>query len=143
MDQSQLEKLKIALERDEGFVDHPYRDSRGIYTFGIGFTRICHEDALYVLEQEIRRKWLELVIVLPWIVNLDDVRQRVLANMMYNLGVAGLCEFHKMLKACRKGDFAEASKEMLRSVWSKQVGSRAQRLALAMETGKDGASTSK
>ena len=70
-----------------------------------------------------------------WWRTLSDVRQDVLANMAFNLGVAGLLGFPRTLASIHAGDFAQAGVEMLQSKWAKQVGARANRLAAQMESG--------
>jgi lysozyme len=63
------------------------------------------------------------------------VRQRVLANMCFNLGISRLKGFVRMLSALRRKDFAAAAREMRSSKWAEQVGARAERLARLMEAG--------
>lgn len=72
---------------------------------------------------------------IPWWTTLAPLRQDVLANMAFNLGVSGLLKFHDMLEATRTGDYAQAAAEMLDSKWAGQVGARAKRLAKQMLTG--------
>jgi lysozyme len=84
-------------------------------------------DVAAVLEQLDRR--------LAWWRGLDDARQDVLANMAFNLGVAGLMRFASMLALAREARWAEAAEAMLASAWARQVGARALRLAERMRTG--------
>ena len=51
------------------------------------------------------------------------------ANMLYNLGMPRLMEFHLMLGALEQGRYLEASNEALNSDWARQVGDRATRIA--------------
>jgi len=67
--------------------------------------------------------------------SLNEIRQRVLADLAFNLGIAGLVRFDQMLKALSSGDYHRAADEMLSSLWAKQVGKRARRLALMMDAG--------
>ena len=57
--------------------------------------------------------------------------------MMFNLGMPRLKGFVNMLSALEKGNWLDATDEMLNSKWAKQVGSRSSRLAEMMETGED------
>ena len=68
-------------------------------------------------------------------VELDEIRQRVIIDMAFNIGVPRLNKFVKMWKAIDNKDFPSAKIEMLDSRWAKQVGNRAVRLSNAMETG--------
>ena len=63
------------------------------------------------------------------------IRQRVIIDMAFNMGVPRLNKFVKMWKAIDEQDFAEAKVQMLDSRWANQVGNRAVRLSNAMETG--------
>ena len=55
--------------------------------------------------------------------------------MCFNLGIGRLLNFRNFLSALQSGDHKAAAAEMLDSLWAKQVGARAQRLALQIETG--------
>jgi lysozyme len=67
---------------------------------------------------------------------ISDERQEVLVNMAFNLGEASLSAFKNMLDAIAKADWQRAAAEMRNSKWARQVGSRAERLAKQMETGR-------
>ena len=72
---------------------------------------------------------------MAWWLKLDDNRQRVLANMCFNLGYPRLRNFKKFLAALQTGNWEEAAEEMLDSKWAVQVGDRAKRLSKRMEKG--------
>jgi len=80
-----------------------------------------------VAEEMVRR-------MVPSYVLMCDVRQRALVNMAFNLG-GRLGGFGKFLAAVERKDWETASKEMLNSLWAKQVGQRAVRLARMMRVG--------
>jgi lysozyme len=75
----------------------------------------------------------------PWWRMMSAQRQRVLAEMTYNLGYGRLLGFHRFLADAQAGKFAAAAGEMRASDWAKQVGDqpgqRADRLAEMMEQG--------
>lgn len=101
------------------------------------------------LERDLEAHNDTLARVAPWIANLDPVRRRVLQNMHFNLGwdnprtpkLEGLAGFVRTLGMIRSGDYATASAGMLASLWARQVGSRAARLAQEMKTGRYGLKT--
>lgn len=74
---------------------------------------------------------------LPWWRTLDDVRQRVLLNMCFNLGVNRLLGFKNTLRMIQRHEFEDAVAGMMNSLWARQVGARALRLSAMMRTGKD------
>jgi len=71
----------------------------------------------------------------PWWRALDDARQDVLANLVFNMGwlnpagTHGLGTFQHALAAIRAGRWQEAHDALLDSAWAHQVGARARRLA--------------
>ena len=134
------------LRRDEGVKYAPYFDSVGIQTVGVGHNLKAKPlpNAVYPLTDEQVDKILaddidEVIKALnkniPWWQSLTQARQRVLANMAFNLGIAGLMSFHNTLTAIKCGHYELASANMLSSKWAKQVGARAKRLAQMMVTG--------
>ena len=67
--------------------------------------------------------------------NLDEVRQAVLIDMAYNMGIEKLLVFKITLGLIELGKYEQASREMLLSLWAVEVKTRARRLSLMMETG--------
>jgi lysozyme len=134
-------RLKLQLVRHEGIRLKPYHDSVGKLTIGVGRNLddvgITNLEAKVLLENDIERVESELLAKLPVYAALDDVRQRVLMDMAFNMGVEGVLGFPKMLAAINAKDFATAHAEMLNSKWARQVGFRAIELATMMETGLD------
>ncbi len=133
--------LKRRLCRHEGVRLHPYRCTSGKLTIGVGRNLddkgLSRKEALYLLDNDLRRVELECAQTFDWFDRLDDVRKRVLIEMAFNLGITGLTKFRKMLAAVKAGNFEQARLEMLNSLWAKQVGRRADTLAHIMETGKE------
>lgn len=72
---------------------------------------------------------------LPWWRQLSPNRQIVVASMCFNMGINKLQGFVNTLRMMKQGDYAGAAEGMLSSLWSKQVGERAQRLAKMMREG--------
>ena len=73
----------------------------------------------------------------PNFAGLSDVRQRVLVDMMFNLGKPRLEKFKKMIANVNKGDFAKAADEMKDSKWYTQVKKRGRVLEQMMRTDSD------
>ena len=131
--------LADQLKRDEGFRAHPYTDTVGKLTIGYGRNLtdvgISDLEAQALLATDIAMAESDLEAALPWTAGLDEVRRGCLLNMTFNMGVGGVCQFKEMLAACAAGDYSGASQQMLASKWAEQVGPRAQRLAIQMESG--------
>jgi lysozyme len=96
---------------------------------------ISRDEAQYLFNNDRDEVKIELTKRIPWMTQLNEPRQAVLYNMAFNMGVGGVMEFPKMLAAAKAGDFMAAAREMIDSLWSKQVGTRATRLAQQMING--------
>src|SRR6266567_1031028 len=127
------------LTRDEGLRLKPYKDSVGKLTIGVGRNLddvgISRDEALLLLANDIQNAKDRIEQELPWAGNLDEVRLAALVNMVFNMGIGRVMQFHKFLAALAAVDFKTASTEMLSSHWAEQVGPRAQRLAIQIESG--------
>jgi len=138
-----MNNITDQLKRDEGICEHAYNDSLGFITIGCGrlidsrktSSGLRESEIDYLLNNDIEDRRFELGRSLKWFHELDDVRQGVLLNMAFQLGVNGLLGFPKMLAAVQKGDWATAAVEMAASKWFRQTPARADRLALQMKEG--------
>ena len=132
------EELTKQLFRDEGLRLKPYRDSLQVLTIGVGRNLddrgITEAEAKFLLMNDIAIVEKELN-ALPIYRKMDDVRQTVLANLSFNIGVPRLLKFRKLWMALDAGDYHKAADEMLDSTWAQQVGLRAVRLSGMMRTG--------
>ena len=144
----------------EGLRLEVYQDTLGIDTIGIGRNLedrgiteqelsdlgipsielvyengITEVDAVYLATNDVQIVETELVRAHPCVDKLDSVRQLILMDMAFNMGVPRLCKFKNMWVAIHEDDFITAAKEMLDSRWANQVKSRATKLAHAMHHG--------
>jgi lysozyme len=167
-----IEKLIRELVRDEALRLKPYHCPAGKLTIGIGRNLddvglsaeearalgvdlagdwkgelgrrgITEEQAFLLCRSDVAKVQAQLDVKLPWWKDLEDARQRVLANMAFNMGIAGLLGFKNTLELVRCGQYVDAANHMLDSKWARQVGvgteekpGRALRLALMMRDGK-------
>lgn len=147
------------LVKHEGLMLKVYQDSLGIDTIGIGrnvkdrgFSElelhviaktveeiyekgITEEDAYFLLQTDISIVEKELSKVKPIIEHIDSVRQLVLMDMAFNMGVPRLCKFINMWAALEQYNYNKAAEEMLDSRWARQVKTRAVKLAHSMQHG--------
>tara|TARA_R100000664_G_C2682682_1_gene90009 strand:+ start:40 stop:525 length:486 start_codon:yes stop_codon:yes gene_type:complete len=115
-------------DEELAWMDIPNIDT--IYEYGIS-----EADAMYLAENDVQIVEEELLRAHPCVDRLDSVRQLILVDMAFNMGVPRLNKFKKMWAAIHENNFEEAAKEMLDSRWANQVKSRATKLAHAMHTG--------
>ncbi|KVU65331.1 lysozyme [Burkholderia ubonensis] len=130
--------LKAELTRDEDRRNRIYTDTVGKVSGGIGRNltdkgfRDNEIDLMYQNDIAETEAWLDRS--LPWWRSLDPVRQRVMMNMAFNMQ-AKLLGFRNFLAAAQRRDWNTAATEMLDSLWARQVGARATRLAAMMRSG--------
>lgn len=143
------EKLQEDLKRDEGYRRSRYLDTVGKWTIGVGHN--ISDDPYYpfkqsdepltdaqiyqLLNQDIMKAVARLDQNVNWWRAMEEPRQRVLANMCFNMGWGTLSQFVNTLDAMHKSDYAAAAAGMRASKWASQVGERAERLAVQMEKG--------
>jgi len=132
-------RLTAQLKIDEGVRESVYLDSEGYYTVGVGRMvddrkggKLSEDEIEYLLDNDIDRIQNQAVREFQWYNDLNDIRQEVILNMIFNLGINGLKKFKLMIKALERHDFETASREMLDSKWAGQVGNRAIRLSEEM-----------
>lgn len=125
----------------EGKRNKPYRDTVGKLTIGVGrnldAVGLFDDEIELLLINDLKRFERSLDKALPWWRDLDEIRQRVILDMCFNMGLGGLLGFKNTLAKIKAHDWAGARRGMLQSKWAKQVGARATRLADMMLTGKD------
>lgn len=134
-----LDILHAQLRVDEGVRSHPYTDTAGRLTIGIGRNltdnglsrgeiALMYDNDLAVAERAARN-------LVRSFDSLDDARKAVIVNMAFNMGEATLAQFVNTLKFIEAKDWQQAATAMLSSRWAGQVGARAQRLAQSMRGG--------
>ena len=154
------DKLMEKLVAHEGLRLQVYKDTLGIDTIGIGRNLqdrgiskeeldeldipsidhvyeygITEADAMFLAQNDVQIVEEELLRAHPCVEKLDAVRQLILIDMAFNLGVPRLCKFKKMWAGIHEEKFDVAAKEMLDSRWANQVKSRSVKLANAMHNG--------
>ena len=103
---------------------------------GLLIRGISEEEALFLLDNDIKKCTAD-VKRFPWFEYLDPVRQKVIVDMRFNLGLAGLKKFRKMIGHLEVGAYSDAADEMKNSKWYWEVGNRSRRLVKMMSTGQD------
>jgi lysozyme len=135
------DKLKAQLSIDEGRKKRMYLDTATPprWTVGVGRNisdRDFSDDEIdLMLNNDIALVERQLDKALPWWREMTDARQDALCNLAFNLGIAGLLKFKNTLTFMRAKRYDAAALGMLDSLWAKQVGQRAVRLAAMMRTG--------
>lgn len=156
------DKLSRQLMIHEGRRAIAYRDNQGVAKIGVGFD-LQRRDARSALErieanyediangrsqlndrqiEDLFQADLEVALVscnrvFQHFTELSDVRQRVLADIMFNLGAARLGSFQRMIESVNRRDYSRTADEIVDSRWYKQVRGRGRTLEVMMRTDKD------
>ena len=141
-----LEKLREELEIDEGCKYEIYLDHLGYPTFGIGHLIIDDDpesgwevgasiDTVRVheaFESDIEGVLSDCSKLNSDFGDLPEEAQRVIANMMFNMGLTRLSKFKGMKRGVDSRNWNQAADEMVDSRWYYQVPNRAKRLVERM-----------
>ncbi len=138
----QKDKLMEELKRDEGVIYKIYKDHLGYPTFGIGHliidgdtekgqpvgTPVSEDRVTTAFDSDIKLVLDDCVKLFNDFDELPEEVQRVVANMMFNMGYTRLNKFNNFKAAVNARDWNTAANEMIDSRWYKQVTIRAMRL---------------
>jgi lysozyme len=141
-----LEKLREELKQDEGCIYEIYNDHLGYATFGIGHlitendpehgqslgTEVLEDRVIEAFEFDIETVLEDCKILYYDFHNLPEEVQRIIANMMFNMGRTRLSKFRNMKSNIDRRDWNAAADEMVDSRWYRQVTLRANRLVERM-----------
>lgn len=143
-------KLKAEIIRFESLRQFPYDDATGAappcigrLTIGIGWNLSSRGLPIFIIDQLYDIAVNDCIVILTsppydvWFNKLSDARQRVIVNMLYNLGPTKFAEFKGLHKALETHKYVNAAAHMLHSLWARQVGYRARLLAKMMQNDTD------
>ena len=136
-----INRFVSQLRFHEGVRNQVYKDHLGIETIGVGRNLVdrglSDQEVDYLLQNDIKIVEEELDRSLPWWRDMSEVRQRALADLVFNMGLPRLHGFVKMLDGLQRRDYQTAADELLDSNYAKQVGARSIRVAEMIRTGDD------
>jgi lysozyme len=134
-----MSKLLEQIKYHEGLRLKPYVCTAGKLTIGYGRNLedrgITKYEAELLLSHDLAEVENQLKDKLEFWNALDHVRQAVLINMAFNIGINGLMKFKKTLAMIGTGDYSDAAIEMMDSKWARQVPKRALDLSVQMDLG--------
>ena len=130
-------KLSIGVGRnlDDCGITHAETAELGITVASCVAHGITQSQSRALLDHDIDRCEADLDRHLPWWRGLDPVRQRVLLNMCFNMGIGTLLTFTRTLADIHAGQYASATLDMQQSKWHAEVKARAMRLEAMMAFG--------
>ena len=147
MNTDTFNQMTEEIKADEGVVNEVYLDHLGLPTVGVGHlirehdpehgldvgTKVDDERVTELFESDLYTCVAETKLLYPQFEELPAEAQKILCNMMFNMGRPRLSRFHKMKRAIDSSDWKEAANQMLDSRWAKQVPNRANRLIERMK----------
>lgn len=89
---------------------------------------ITKDEAMYLFENDLKKKSKELFDSLPWLSKQPEEVQNILLNMAFQMGISGLLKFKNTLTLIKYGHYKDAANRMSQSLWAKQTPARAKRL---------------
>jgi lysozyme len=138
-----IERLKKQVIANEGMRKTAYKDTLNNWTIGVGHL-IKIPDEEYLIEKELTDIEVDQIFTTDLNQAIDDARKfidadtipeeafEVVIDMAFNLGLPRLMKFQNFQQALKEKDYKRASREMLDSVWAKQLPNRSKRLANQM-----------
>jgi len=143
-----IDELRQEIQNDEGRVNSVYLDHLNLPTVGIGHlikesdpehglpvgTVVDDERVNELFDQDIKVTLSECEQLYGNFNDLPEEVQKILANMMFNLGRPRLSKFRKLCKAVADRNWQECAVQMEHSRWHKQVTNRANRLISRMKS---------
>ena len=134
-----IDKLLEQLIRHEGMELKPYKCTSDKLTIGVGRNLqdvgITKEEALVLLENDVRNVEQQLKHYMPWSETLDPVRRAALINFVFNVGIGTALKFENAMAALKASDFDIAAEQLLDSRWANQVGQRRMEISEQIRTG--------
>ena len=142
-----IDELRQELEYDEGVEYKIYHDHKGYPTFGIGHlvtqsdpefslplgAPVSEERVAECFNQDVQTTIAECKILYDNFEDFPNEVQKILANMMFNMGRPRLSKFLKLNASVAEQNWEEAAVQMADSKWHNiDVPTRAQRLVKRM-----------
>jgi lysozyme len=141
-----IDKLREEIAYDEGSVNEIYLDHLGLPTFGIGHlvidsdpehgqpvgTPVSEDRCNEAFDKDVQTVINDCNILYSDFDELPEEVQRIIANMMFNMGRPRLSKFKGMKRGVDARDWNSAADEMVDSNWYRQVTKRADRLVARM-----------
>ena len=143
-----LQKLREEIEADEGCEYNIYLDHLGLPTFGIGHlvldtdpehgaavgTPVSKDRVSECFDKDVHSVLSDCEKLYEDFSSLPEDVQRIIANMMFNMGRPRLSKFKGMKAGVDARDWNQAADEMIDSRWYRQVTNRAERLVQRMRS---------
>jgi len=132
------QQLQAWIKKCEGLSLTLYNDTMGYPTIGWGrclSKPISVDEAELFFQNDFKEAVNQLEKMSWYTIQPPGVKQ-ALVNMCFNLGIAKLSLFKRMIGALNAKNYTRAAQEALDSTWASQVGERAKDIAVMIREGK-------
>jgi lysozyme len=137
-----MDAISIAVDLikpEENFKRFPYTDQMGNLTIGYGLALYRHGlpeplaalVTAYIVANELAPQFETL----NWYNDLDPIRQAIILDMAFQIGVGGVFTFKTMIACLTNKDYDGAADNLLKSLLAKQAPARTQKHAKIIRTG--------
>lgn len=128
---SLLQSATQILKHDEGLRLHPYRDTGGFWTIGVGRfigkkleeLTLSKETVEQMLHEDICTHWQDTVQIFgkEFLEKQTEARQLALLSLVFSLGKASLMKFIHTLPAIKNEQWDKAADLLLNTKWARDV----------------------
>ena len=142
------ELAKNTILKHEGFKTRPYKDSKGLWTVGVGhligdgkslpkeYDREFSKEEIQALYEEDFKEHKKAAEKIPGYNNLNEKGQTALIDLTFNMGPSWYKKWPMLVKQLEAGDIEGAAKNLEGSDWYKQVKSRGPEVVALLRQGK-------
>jgi len=142
------ELAKNTILKHEGFKTRPYKDSKGLWTVGVGhligdgkslpkeFDREFSREEIQALYEEDFKEHKKAAEKIPGYNNLNEKGQTALIDLTFNMGPSWYKKWPMLVKQLEAGDIEGAARNLEGSDWYKQVKSRGPEVVALLRQGK-------
>jgi lysozyme len=134
-----VQALYVLLEKHEGNKSHPYTDTVGKVTIGIGRNLtdkgLSPAEVRFLFINDLNSAWEDCVAHIPGFDKMSDPRKYAFVDIMFNMGWSTFSTFHNTLAAVAAEDWNSVADHLADSKWDKQVGKRADELQQMIRNG--------
>jgi lysozyme len=132
-----MQDLQQWIKSCEDLKLEPYVDTTGHLTIGWGRNLVngIHPDEAELMFHNDFKQTVDELEQCDWYRMQPQGVKNALINMNFNLGIAKMNGFKKMIAALKSRDYTTAAFEALNSTWAKQVHGRATDIAVLIREG--------
>jgi len=131
--------IQRLLAKHEGSRTKAYKDSKGIWTIGVGHNLeanpIPQEAVDIIFISDLGHVLKDIRVNFPWFESLNEVRQAVIVDVVFNMGISRFKGFKNTIRFMELEMYDHAAAELLDSKAARELPLRYDELAQMLLTG--------